>query len=152
MAVARANGQVLEQPLRSRLLIGAGITLAAVVAVFLLARWHKSSNPEHAYPVPSHTDRVIVEVLNGTSRAGLARVGTRQLRREGLDVVFFGNAEAKEDSTRVIVRRGSTQDPAERVAQALRVGKIERQLDTLRRVDVTVILGDDYRPPAELHP
>jgi len=74
------------------------------------------------------------------------------LRREGLDVVFFGNAEAKEDSTRVIIRRGTGQDPAERVAQALRVGKIERQLDTLRRVDVTVILGDDYRPPTELHP
>jgi len=142
----------LEQPLRSRLLIGAGVTLAAVLVVFLLARGHRSKNPEHAYPVPSHTDRVIVEVLNGTSRAGLARVGTRQLRREGLDVVFFGNAEAKEDSTRVIIRRGTGQDPAERVAQALRVGKIERQLDTLRRVDVTVILGDDYRPPTELHP
>jgi len=142
----------LEQPLRPRVLIGAGITLAAVVAVFLLARWHKSGNPEHAYPVPSHSDRVIVEVLNGTSRAGLARVGTRQLRREGLDVVFFGNAEAKEDATRVIIRRGVAQGPAERVAHALGGGKIERNLDTLRRVDVTVILGDDYRPPPELHP
>jgi hypothetical protein len=142
----------LEQPLRSRLLLGAGVTLAAVLVVFLLARGHRSKNPEHAYPVPSHADRVIVEVLNGTSRTGLARVGTRQLRREGLDVVFFGNAEAKEDSTRVILRRGSTEDPAERVAHALRAGKIEKNLDTLRRVDVTVILGDDYRPPAELHP
>jgi len=67
-------------------------------------------------------------------------------------VVFFGNAETKEDSTRVIIRRGVAQGPAERVANALGGGKIERELDTLRRVDVTVILGDDYRPPPELHP
>ncbi len=142
----------MEQSVRSRVLIGAGVSLAAALAVFIVVRGHRAGNPEHAYPIPSHTDRVLVEVLNGTSRAGLARVGTRQLRREGLDVVYFGNAEGREDSTRVIIRRGTAPGPAERVAQALGGGKIERELDTLRRVDVTVILGDDYRPPPELHP
>ena len=47
----------------------------------------------HAYPIPSPERRVTVEVLNGTRRAGVARAATRMLRRRGLDVVFYGNAE-----------------------------------------------------------
>ena len=105
----------------------------------------------HAYPVPSPDRRVMVEVLNGTSRAGVARSATRRLRRHGLDVVYFGNADAAFDSTRVIVRRG---DPAHGrdVQQALGMGRIVIQPDTLRRVDVSVILGRDFRDPGELHP
>ncbi|HWB43463.1 MAG TPA: LytR C-terminal domain-containing protein [Gemmatimonadales bacterium] len=103
-----------------------------------------------AYPIPSAERRVIVEVLNGTRRSGAARSATRQLRRRGLDVVFFGNAEAAVDSTRVIVRRG---DPGRgrEVREALGVGMVVVEPDTLRRVDVTVILGPDYRV-AELGP
>jgi LytR cell envelope-related transcriptional attenuator len=105
----------------------------------------------HAYPVPSPDRRITVEVLNGTSRAGVARSATRRLRRHGLDVVYFGNADAAFDSTRVIVRRG---DPARGrdVQQALGMGRIVIQPDTLRRVDVSVILGRDFRDPGELHP
>ena len=51
---------------------------------------------------------ITVEVLNANGRAGDARVGTRLLRREGIDVVYFGNADgAPLDSTTIIVRRGS---------------------------------------------
>ena len=63
---------------------------------------------EHAYPIPSPERRVTVEVLNGTRRAGVARAATRMLRRRGLDVVFYGNAEAAVESTRVIVHRGDS--------------------------------------------
>jgi len=85
-----------------------------------------------------------VEVLNGSRRAGAARAATRMLRREGLDVVFFGNADRAVDSTRVIVRRG---DPGRgrEVRIALGIGQILVEPDTLRRVDVTVILGPDFR-------
>ncbi|MEZ0333259.1 MAG: LytR C-terminal domain-containing protein [Gemmatimonadales bacterium] len=105
----------------------------------------------HAYPVPSPERRVTVEVLNGTSRLGVARSATRRLRRHGLDVVYFGNADAAVDSTRVIVRRG---DPARGrdVQQALGFGRILVEPDTLRRVDVSVILGKDFRVKDELHP
>jgi LytR cell envelope-related transcriptional attenuator len=87
---------------------------------------------------------VIVEVLNGTRRSGIAREATRMLRQRGLDVVYFGNAETVVDSTRVIVRRG---DPGRgrEVRQALGAGMIVVQPDTLRRVDVSVILGPDFR-------
>jgi hypothetical protein len=101
----------------------------------------------HAYPIPSPERRITVEVLNGTRRAGVARAATRQLRRRGLDVVFYGNAEAAVESTQVIVRRG---DPARGrdVRQALGTGRVMVQPDTLRRVDVSVIFGLDFRPRA----
>jgi hypothetical protein len=84
-----------------------------------------------------------VEVLNGTRRAGVARAATRMLRRRGLDVVFFGNAEETVDSTRVVVRRG---DPVRGrdVRLALGAGRIVIESDTLRRVDVSVVLGEDW--------
>jgi hypothetical protein len=93
----------------------------------------------------------MVEVLNGTRRTGAARTATRMLRRQGLDVVFLGNADSLAALTRVIVRRG---DPSQAryVAQSLGVGAIVVETDTLRRVDVSVILGDDFRPRLELHP
>ena len=99
----------------------------------------------HAYPIPSPERRITVEVLNGTRRAGAARAATRMLRRRGLDVVFYGNAESTADSTRVIVRRG---DPGagRDVRQALGAGRVIVEPDTLRRVDVSVVLGPDFRP------
>jgi LytR cell envelope-related transcriptional attenuator len=98
---------------------------------------------EQPYAIPSPERRVTVEVLNGTTRAGVARAATRMLRRRGLDVVYFGNADDAVDSTRVIVRRG---DPARgrEVRLALGVGRIVVEPDTLRRVDVSVMLGEDF--------
>jgi hypothetical protein len=105
----------------------------------------------HAYAIPTPNRRITVEVLNGTRRPGTARLATRMLRRQGLDVVFFGNAGERADSTTVIVRRG---DPGRGrdVRQALGVGRIMVVPDTLRRVDVSVILGPDFRPKGAVHP
>ena len=97
-----------------------------------------------AAAIPSPGKRITVEVLNGSRRAGVARAATRQLRRQGLDVVTFGNADSASDSTRVIVRRG---DPGRGrdVRRALGAGSIAVEPDSLRRVDVTVILGADFQ-------
>ncbi len=104
----------------------------------------------HAYAIPTVGRRIRVEVLNGTARPGLARTATRVLRQQGLDVVFFATGPAAE-STRVLVRRG---DPGQGrdVAEALGVGRVLVEPDTLRRVDVTVLLGNDWRPRLPLHP
>jgi LytR cell envelope-related transcriptional attenuator len=102
--------------------------------------------------LPSPKGRVMVEVLNGTSRQGAARTATRMLRQRGLDVVLFGNADSLSDSTRVIVRRGDDSTRARYVAQALGAGKVVVETDTFRRVDVSVVLGDDFRPKLPLHP
>ena len=97
-----------------------------------------------AAAIPTPERRITVEVLNGGRRSGAARAATRMLRRRGLDVVYFGNADEVVDSTRVIVRRG---DPGRgrEVARALGTGHILLEPDTLRRVDVSVILGPEFR-------
>jgi len=127
------------------------VLLAAVGATALLIPPKREHVRGHAYAIPAPDRRITVEVLNGTQRPGAARVATRMLRRRGLDVVFFGNADASADSTRVIVRRG---DPGRGrdVREALGAGRLVVEPDTLRRVDVSVILGQDFRPTGELHP
>lgn len=85
-----------------------------------------------------------VEVLNASGRPGLARHGTLALRAAGLDVVAFGTADTTVDSTLVLVRRGD-RDAGERVAAALDTRRIRLAPDTLPRVDVTVLLGKDWR-------
>jgi len=93
----------------------------------------------------------MIEVLNGTQRQGVARTATRMLRGRGLDVVFLGNADSAETVTRVIVRRGDP-ERAKYVVDVLGTGKIVVEPDTFRRVDVSVILGQDFRPVLDIHP
>lgn len=96
-----------------------------------------------------------VEVLNGTGTSGLARLGTRVLRAQGLDVIFFGNGSGDSSAaalTRVLIRRPGGRKAAEQVRSALGVGTIVEAIDTLRRVDVSVILGRDFHPSLPLHP
>ncbi|MDQ3139028.1 MAG: LytR C-terminal domain-containing protein [Gemmatimonadota bacterium] len=104
----------------------------------------------HAYALPAPGKRIQVEVLNGTRRAGLARTATRALRRRGVDVVFFGSGP-RTDSTQILVRRGEP-GLGRDVAQALGAGRVAIAPDTLRRVDVTVLLGEDWRPRLEVRP
>ena len=104
------------------------------------------------HPIPGDRGPTItVEVLNANGRAGDARVGTRLLRREGIDVVYFGNAgDAALDSTRIIVRRGSA-EVGEKVRKALGRGRVEVQLDSAKLLDVTVLLGADFTS-LDFHP
>jgi hypothetical protein len=95
-------------------------------------------------------NRITVEVLNASGRPGLARTATRVLRRQGLDVVFLGNAGSV-DSTEVVAR-GGVPDAGEQVRKALGQGRLRVQADPTRHVDVSVILGPDYRAPDEVHP
>ena len=92
-----------------------------------------------------------MEVLNGSGLDGAARLGTRQLRGKGFDVVYVGNASEGVDSTRIILRRGEV-SVAEQVKAALGLGSVGIERDTIRRVDVTVILGPDFLPDENIRP
>lgn len=129
-----------------------------VVLAVLLWVFGCNSDGSRTRPTPGDRDpAVTVEVLNANGRAGDARVGTRLLRRAGIDVVYFGNAgESTLDSTRIIVRRG-TAKVGEKVRAALGQGRIEIQLDSGKLLDVSVLLGADFAPPParsglEFHP
>lgn len=95
--------------------------------------------------------RVTVEVLNASGQPGLARLGTLGLRDEGLDVVGFGTADTSMDSTTVLVRRGN-RSAGDRVAAALGTARVRMAADSLPRVDVTVLLGRDWKPKANGRP
>lgn len=89
---------------------------------------------------------IVVEVLNASGRDGDARAGARVLRRAGIDVVYFGNADQILDSTRILVRRGDAR-LGERVRAVLRVGRVETAPDSGRLLDASVLLGADFAAP-----
>ncbi len=93
--------------------------------------------------VPGDTHTFAVEVLNGTTVNGLARRVTRALRREGIDVVYFGSADDNDvDTTMVIARRGDI-TAAGVVQEILGVGAVADDPAPQLLLDVTVILGRD---------
>ncbi len=79
-------------------LIAIGAVGGTVAAVALRPR--PATPPvEHAYPIPSADQRILVEVLNATPRPGLARAAARALRRRGLDVIFFGRMDTRNNKS-----------------------------------------------------
>src|SRR3989440_12313759 len=102
----------LAAPPRDRgLLERARRILIACVTALAACRGDRGGNA--ALPVPgggAGGPRVTVEVLNASGTPGLAKVGTRMLRRAGIDVLTYGNAPETGgalDSTRIVVRRGT---------------------------------------------
>ncbi len=116
----------------------------ALLVLGALASCRPDSHEAPAIGAESGGSRVTVEVLNASGRPGLARQGTLALRGAGLDVVAFGTADTSVDSTLVLVRRGD-RGAGDRVARALGVGRVRVALDSIPRVDVTVLLGRDWR-------
>lgn len=124
------------------------LTLALLAGA--LAGCRENAAPRRTGEAPGGK-RVLVEVLNGSDRRGLARAATRVLRQAGFDVVYFGTVAGTGAPTQALARRGDSAAAA-RVARALGAGAVRVATDTLLRLDVTVILGADYRPPPGLRP
>ncbi len=132
--------RILESP--HRLGIGIGATLLVVLLVVLWGARPGSSDVDESR-VPGDTHTFTVEVLNGTTVNGLARRVTRALRREGIDVVYFGSAPDDDvDTTMVIARRGDIA-AAGVVQEVLGVGSIRLDPQPQLLLDVTVVLGRD---------
>ena len=92
--------------------------------------------------------RIRVEVLNATRVRGLARRATMHLRDRGFDVVNVGTSREVRDSIVVLDRSGHP-DWAALVARALGGARVEQARDSSRYLDVTVLIGATWRPPAE---
>ena len=91
--------------------------------------------------------RIRVEVLNATRVRGLARRATMHLRDRGFDVVNVGTAREARDSTLVLDRSGHAEWAA-LVARALGGARVDQAPDSSRYLDVTVLVGATWRPPA----
>jgi hypothetical protein len=136
-------------------LIGATVAVAAAGTALWIARTRPA--PVRVTPLtrlvaepvtaPANT-RVRVEIINATKIRGLARRATRLLRDRGFDVVTYTTSDRTQDST-VVLDRSNHPEWARLVGQALGGTRVEARPDTSRYVDVTVVLGVSWRPPAQ---
>ena len=92
--------------------------------------------------------RVRVQVLNTTRTRGLARRATRLLRDRGFDVVEIGTVGPTIDTTLVLDLSGHPAW-AEAAAKVMAPARTRTRADSSRYLDVTVLIGSTWRPPAE---
>ncbi|HET7233836.1 MAG TPA: LytR C-terminal domain-containing protein, partial [Longimicrobium sp.] len=97
---------------------------------------------------PPPSGRVRVEVLNATTTRGLAKNATDVLRDRGFDVVQTGNARGFSQDASLVLDRVGNRAMADQVAAALGIARVETRRDTTLVLDVTVVLGKDWRAPA----
>lgn len=135
--------------MEQRALVWRVLIAGAVVAVLAggaLRMARPTSNVSRVVAPPGV--RIRVQVLNATPTRGLARRATGYLRDRGFDVVDVATAPQPRDSTLVIDRSGRP-EWARLVARALGGVAVESGLDSSRYLDVTVLVGRDWTPPAE---
>lgn len=116
--------------------------------------WHEWTRRRPASEASAPADakapagtRIKVEVINATRTNGLARRATSFLRDRGFDVVGSGTASEQRTTTLVLDRSGHP-EWAYLVGRAVK-GKVEASPDSSRYLDVTVLLGADWRPPPQ---
>ncbi|MBI4056478.1 MAG: LytR C-terminal domain-containing protein [Elusimicrobia bacterium] len=88
---------------------------------------------------------VAVEILNGSGKARLGQELTKNLRMQGIDVVYTGNYKSLIPETKLLDRSGDW-------AAALKIQQLAEfqdkevwtEIDPQRFVDVSIILGSDY--------
>ena len=123
----------------------AGAVLAVATATALPAR-RGARNTTHR--VERTGARVRVQVLNATRVRGLGRRAMLYLRDQGFDVVEVGTTKLVRDST-LVLDRSQHPEWARNVATSLGAAHIETRPDTSRYLDVTVLVGASWRPPAQ---
>ena len=132
-------------------LVGAAVALAVAGAVLgwpgHLGRTARQAGGPADARAPAGV-RIRVEVLNATRTRGLARLAAMHLRDRGFDVVGVGTSPEQRDSSLVLDRTGHP-DWAALVARAIGGARVEARPDTSRYLDVTVLVGAAWRPPAE---
>jgi hypothetical protein len=141
-----------------KLLVVVGVGMLAVVlsASTVVMRARRSPTPlVTAFAEPPRAPdgvRVRVQVLNTTKTRGLARRATRLLRERGFDVVDIGTVGPTIDTTVVLDLSGHP-EWAEAAAKVMAPARTRARRDSSRYLDVTVLIGSTWRPPAEpLHP
>ena len=126
------------------------LAFAAVVLFLVWSFVHRMFidppvEPEILQGGKTHT--IQLDVLNGSGTPKLSQRFTDYLRSRGFDVVEMGNyRDSRVEMTRVIDRAGNL-TAAQQVAEALGIPKerVTQQIDRTAYLDVSVIIGKDYR-------
>ena len=141
----------MEPAALKRIAIVATACVALVVAA-VFSRGSDLEPPSTVKVLVPDGVRIKVEVLNASGQRGLARRAMFALRDAGFDVVKFSNDPERRDSTLVLARSGND-GWAALVARALGGARVESRPDSTRYLDVTVLLGSDWRAPSKpFHP
>ncbi|HKW49710.1 MAG TPA: LytR C-terminal domain-containing protein [Gemmatimonadaceae bacterium] len=120
--------------------VAVAATAAALPARRSLARSVIRSGPT--------TPRIRVQVLNATRTRGLGRRAMLYLRDQGFDVVEVGTSAIARDTT-LVLDRSRHPEWARNVATSLGEARVESRPDSSRYLDVTVLVGSSWRPPAQ---
>jgi hypothetical protein len=104
------------------------------------------ATPQATAPAVAPAGRVRVQVLNASGRAGLAREATRMLRDRGFDVVEFGNGKGFPPDSSIVLDRAGKVETARQVADAVGIRRVSARPDSNLYLDVTVVLGRDWKP------
>jgi len=85
-----------------------------------------------------------VEILNGTTRAGLATRTASLFRNFGYEILSAKNAENTTQADTTIIDRTGNPDQAQKLADLIRCGKIVTQAAAPDAAMITIILGKDF--------
>ena len=115
------------------------LTAFLVSMIFMYTR----EDPEE---IRKRNSNIRVEVLNGCGENRLAIKVANILRRNGFNVLKIGNATEQDFLHTVVIER-STDDltNAKYFAKRIGCGNIGKDIDSALHLEVTLILGHDYR-------
>ena len=139
---------------RGLAMTGALIGVVVLGAAGVLMRVRHAPGPLLAAIVPQREVRapegvrIRVQVLNTTKTRGLARRATQLLRDRGFDVVEIGTVSPTVDTTVVLDLSGHP-EWANAVAKVMMPAHARARPDSSRYLDVTVLVGSTWRPPAK---
>ncbi|MBN1897137.1 MAG: LCP family protein [Spirochaetes bacterium] len=102
----------------------------------------KTLNKLKGQCIPSE---IKVQVLNGSGKSGVARSARDKLVRNGFNVVEFGNADSQNYQNTIILDRSGNIQKSQAVSRILQCDKIYPKINYFILVDVTVIVGKDYK-------
>lgn len=95
---------------------------------------------------PGGVVRPRLQILNGTGQPGLAQKVADKLGTQGVEVKLTGNAGRLDyTETQIVFYRREDEAVAQRIQQALGAGKLVLSRNPLDVVDITVIVGRDFK-------
>jgi len=117
-----------------------GVALAFWVSFAILPGFFSENESEEGTPISAPT----VEVLNGTNVDGIAAQMTEFLRANDIDVFTTDNNEFPVSET-IIINRDFRGHHAEKISELTGVTNVVPDNVTESYVNVTIILGEDYK-------
>lgn len=88
--------------------------------------------------------KLVIEVINYTSKTGLAEDVRTMLENQGYSVSAGNKLDNNQGTSKIIIRKkGANTD---KISSMLKISVIKEELQPESRFDVTVIIGSDFNP------